>query len=117
MVALHNKRLTHADLFRGVLWSDKEWHDLRDTYHAQLVEEGVDSIALQFKLSRMMDAYQQTQPSMKERQQIYARLFPPKVCYRPLLEEEEIDWLMERLDGVNDPIGVDILNKLKALRK
>ena len=117
MVALHNKRLTHTDLFRGVLWSDKEWHALRDSYRAQLLEEGVDDFSMQFKLSRMMEAYQQTQPSMRERQQIYARLFPHKVSYQPLLNEAEIDWLMDRLDGVNEPIGVDILNKLKALRK
>jgi len=117
MVALHNKRLTHTDLFRGVLWTDTEWHAMRDKFIAELRAEGVEMPELFFRASRMMEDYQRSQPSMKERQQIAGRIYPPRPApSRIALSEEEIDWLAERLDGVNEPVGQDILAKLRALQ-
>jgi len=116
VVALHNKRLSEREIFRGVLWTDAEWHAQRDIIRARLEAEGEDSFRLSFAVSREMEKYQQTQPSMRERQQIMKRIYPPVRLPPSLaLTNEERAWLIERLDGVNDPIGVDILAKLRAI--
>ncbi len=116
MVALHNKRLSDRDLFPGVLWTDKQWHELREQYRAQLIAEGVQEPHLQFRLSKMMEEYQRTQPSMRERQQIRKKIWPPQPARRGPFTDEELDWLIDRLDRVNDPIGLDVLEKLRTMK-
>lgn len=116
MVALHNKRLSEREIFRGVLWNDEQWHAMRDVFRAELEAEGIDDFRLTFAISRKMEEYQQAQPSLRDRQQIMKRIYPPK-RYPPSLDltDEERVWLIERLDGINDPIGCDILAKLRAI--
>lgn len=113
MVALHNKRLTDSDLFRGVLWNDKDWHAKRDEMEAQARAEGVDELGLIFRVGRLMEEYQQAQPSMKERQQIRKRLFPPAPAVPSYeLTDEERDYIAMKLAGANDPLAESILKKL-----
>jgi hypothetical protein len=112
MVALHNGRLTDSDLFRGVLWDDKMWHAKRDELRRELMAQGLEDPHLFFETSRAMERYQQAQPSMKERQQIRARLFPAKVIPRFDLTDDEMVYLYERLQGVNDETGQSIRDKL-----
>ena len=114
MVALHNRRLNEKEIFRGVLWSDKEWFAVRDEFERQLEAENAPEPRI-FQISRMMDAYQRTQPNMRDRQQIMARIYPPKKVVKGPFTEEEIHWLMAHLDRINDPIGQDIAAKVKAL--
>jgi len=114
MVALHNKKLTQKEIFRGVLWTDKEWFEVRDAFERQLEAENAPEPRI-FQLSRMMEGYQRTQPTMRDRQQIMARIYPPKKVIKGPFTEEEIHWLTDHLDRVNDPVGQDILAKVKAL--
>lgn len=113
MVALHNHKLNDKDIFPGVLWSDKEWSALRQKYRDELVAQGVEFPELLFRLSRMMEAYQQTQPSMRERQNIMARIYPPKQVSNSLFTPEEIEWLLTRLEGTNDPVGQGAVEKIR----
>lgn len=113
MVALHNRRLTDRDLFRGVLWDDAQWHAKRDEMEAQARAEGVTGAALIFRVGRLMEAYQQAQPNMRQRQTIRKRLFPPAPAvpsYR--LTDEERDYIAMKLAGANDPLAESILKKL-----
>lgn len=112
MVALHNGRLTDRDLFPGVLWDDKMWHAKRAELRAELEAQGIDSFMLTFALSKAMSEYQLRQPSMRERQQIRARLFPIKTIPSLGLTDEEMLYLHERLLGANDEVGQSILEKL-----
>lgn len=115
MVALHNRKLKPADIFRGILWTDREWYALRDQIEADLKAEGLTEPGLSFAVARRIEDYQRTQPSMRERQQIMSRIYPPKRSPAPPLTEEELAWLIDRLEGVNDPIGLDILDKLRKI--
>ena len=115
MVALHTRKLSHKELFRGVLWTDTDWRRMRDGFIAELKAKGVEEPELRFAASRMMEDYQRKQPSMKERQQIVARIYPPKRPSPRLdLTDAEIDWLADHLAGINDPVGRDILDKLET---
>jgi hypothetical protein len=117
MVALHNRKLNEKDLFPGVLWTDKEWFAVKDKFFEELVAEGVEHPALQFRLSRMMENYQQAQPSMRERQKIMARIYPPqKISESGPFTPEELEWLLARLDGVNDPVGQGVVEKLRKFK-
>lgn len=116
MVALHNRRLSDKDLFPGVLWTDKEFHALRAQYEAELKAEGVGFPDIIFTLSKMMSAYQATQPSMRERQEIMARIRPPQKVPKGPFTEEELEWLVQHLDRTNDPIGAAIVEKLSKMR-
>ncbi len=118
MVALHNRKLTAKDIWPGVLWTRKEWFALSDRYRAQLIAKGIQEPQLSFRLSRMIEDYQRTQPSMRERQEILRRIYPPRIAPpKGPFTKEELDWLLERLDRVNDPVGVNIVTKLNALHR
>lgn len=113
MVALHNRRLSDRDIWPDILWDDKMWHAKRDEFEAKLRAEGLVDHHLFFAISRAMEAYAQQFPKLKERQQVRARLFPMvSAPAPPKLTEEEIAYLIERLAGVNDPVGQSILKKI-----
>jgi hypothetical protein len=60
----------------------------------------------------MMEDYQATQPILKERQALMKVFYPMTGSYGISLKEEELDYLIEKLEMVNDHIGRDILDKL-----
>lgn len=116
MVALHNKKLSDRDLFRGVLWTDAQWHARKDIYRTQVLAMDVRPFEVEFRISNMMMAYQQQQPSMKDRQKILARIYPHIQKEEPAqLTDDEMAWLIDRLAGVNDPIGMNIVLKLTQM--
>lgn len=108
-------RINVKKLFPGVLWTDAEWHAKRDELEAELVAKGITGHELLFATSRAMEEYQRTQPSLRERQRILRDMRPPP---EPTTEftDDEIDYLIERLAGVNDPTGQDVLGKLMRMR-
>lgn len=113
MVALHNRPLSDRDLFPGVLWDDAQWHAKRDEMEAQARAEGVTGAALIFRVARLMEAYQQAQPNMRQRQAVRRKLFPPAPrvpSYQ--LTDEERDYVTMKLAGANDPLAESILLKL-----
>jgi len=114
MVALHNHRLSDKDLFRGVLWTDAQWHAKANGYREELKSHGFVEPKLTFAVSAAMENYQQQQPSLKQRQEIMRRLktFTKSGIATLRLDLEEISYLRDRLEGVNDPVGQRILKKI-----
>ena len=100
----------------GVLWTHEDWHKKEAEFRAQFKAEGMSEMAIIFAVSKAMSDYVSRQPSMRQRQEYYAKIKPktlPKIAFA--LTSNELEWLLTKLEGVNDPIGQDILARLKNL--
>lgn len=115
MVALHNRKLTAPDIWPDILWTDTDRAREESRLRAELTAQGLEGPRLIFALARAMEDYQRPHPEWRERQAIMARLYPATKTGAVFLTQEEIDWLTERLHGVNEEIGQSILSKLAAL--
>lgn len=115
MVAIKTGKLNARDIWPDILWDDRQWHAKRDEFEAELRAEGVtDHIKLFFAISRAMEEYGRQFPKMSERQRVMQAIYPlPKTKTPVALSEEEVAYLIERLAGVNDPIGQGIREKLE----
>jgi hypothetical protein len=115
MVAIKTGKLNARDIWPDILWDDMQWHAKRDEFEAKLRAEGVtDHIKLFFAISRAMEAYGRQFPKMSERQRVMQAIYPlPKAKAPVALSEEEVAYLIERLAGVNDPIGQGMREKLE----
>lgn len=118
MVALHNRKLTARDIWPEALWDWDQTSAKQDEIAADLKREGITGSAAVFEASRRMSAFLQRFPRFSEQQAIMRKIYPEVRVTRsaPLLDPEEIDWLIDRLAGVNDPVGHAILKKLEASR-
>lgn len=83
-----------------------------DEIRAGLVAEGLTEPTLSFTAARRMEDYQQTQPSMRERQAIVRRVYPPAAHPSAALTDTEVAWLIDHLEFGNDPVGQGIRDKL-----
>lgn len=117
MVALHNRKLSINDILPDNLWDDEMWSAKRNEFLSEMRKEGVPEISFVFELSRRMQEYQSRFPSYREQQEIMRRIYPPvrSSTANLALTEEELSYLLEKLSGVNDPIGQDILVKVQSL--
>lgn len=83
---------------------------------AELIAEGFDEndLGFSFKVSKRYMENHANDLTFKERQKIWLAEQAAKHPSKPMLEftDEELAYLLERLAGVNDPIGMDILDKL-----
>lgn len=113
MVAIHNRKLSDKDIFPGVLWTDADWHRMRDLFSTTLPAD-ISHPERYSMLSKMMIDYQSRQPSLRERQRIMALIYPrPPRRVRACLNQDEIEYLKIRLLGANDDTGQAILAKLE----
>lgn len=115
MVALHNRRLTYHELFRGNLWTDEQHNDKKSELRAKLIADGCEAPHLEFELSDAMMEYGKDLPRMRDMQEIFKRFWPAPKYYSPHFTKEEVEYLLDKLYGVNEPIGQDVLAKLKDL--
>ncbi len=70
-----------------------------------------------FAAAREYEAYMQQFPRYAERQQIMKRLRPMQRNFG-MFTEEEWNYLLEKLAGVNDPVGQSVADKIaKFLNK
>lgn len=85
-------------------------------YREQLTGEGCRPEDLHLAASQRYVAAHRDDMSLNERQ-AHFRALPPSVgmgLYTTLgLRESEVAWLIERLEGTNDPTGLDILERLR----
>jgi len=117
MVALKTGKLSGPDIWPDILWTDQQWHAKRDEIREQAEAEGFGELGLHFEVIRRMDAYMSQFPSYGVRQSIMARIYPGSGQTGVLLSQDEIAYLIDRLSGVNESIGQDILVKLNAVKK
>lgn len=119
MVALHNRRLTARDVWPDGIWSWEDEVRAREEVALELFEEGVTGPEAVFEESRRMSARYAAAPPMRVHQEIMRRISPPAPPRRHVsLTEEELEYLLERLEGVNDPVGAGIREKaVTALKR
>jgi len=114
MVALHNKKLTTQDVFLGILWTERQVIEFRRGEEIRLINEGYSHIEAILMAAELTRKRLHAQPNLRARQNVMQSIRPVKYAHSLSFSEEEIDWLLEKLEGVNDPIGVDILDKIRA---
>lgn len=121
MVALHNRRLTPKDIWPDGIWTFDDEMRVSRQMDAQVIDEGLSGSEALFRHARLMEEYRRrTLPRLAVRQAVMKQIYKPrpKPPAAPRLEftPEEIDYLIERLHGVNDPVGASACEKLRALR-
>lgn len=118
MVALHNRHLTARDIWPDGIWSWKDEQRACDEVSLELFEEGIKGPEAVFEESRRMSARYAATPPMRQHQEIMRRIYPPAPPQPSArLTREELEYIAEKLQGVNDPVGAGILKKaLTALQ-
>ena len=115
MVGIRSGRLSDKDIFRGVLWTDEQENAKRDEIEKELKEEGwTVPHLIYFEREKRLMLYKQSQPSWKERQQIWDRIYPVKSSSKVSVSftEEELTYIKDRMYGSNDEVGIAIFDKL-----
>lgn len=111
--------MTRPPWFRDVPDNRKFGYQHRlecDAHRARLIAEGMEpgSIELHFAVVHAYEASHKNDPTFSERQAAWREKNTTQLIN--LLSVEEIDYLVERLSGVNDPIGTEALRKLITMR-
>jgi hypothetical protein len=120
MVAIKaaDKKLVPRDIWPGLPWTWKDTARIKAECYQKALDKGHDGIAAQFKASNEWMDYLNSFPSYSQQQQIMKQIYPPAKPNPSLnLTEEELDYLLEKLHGINDPIGQDILRKIQTALK
>jgi hypothetical protein len=119
MVALHNRKLTPRDIWPNNIWNSEDRRRVEDEIEAQMRADGVPQRMWVFEFSARMQAHaKQFSPGWLGRQQkIMREIYPPAPPAPPLnrleLTDEELEYLINRLQGANDEVGQGILAKLR----
>jgi hypothetical protein len=90
--------------------------DLLKREKQRLISEGwADDTRLFFKLERIWEEHASAKPRYAETSKKFIENAKKSENQYILLSKEEIEFLREKLFGVNDPIGVGLLEKISAL--
>ncbi|QPC91480.1 hypothetical protein [Mesorhizobium sp. INR15] len=87
-----------------------------DEHRARLIAEGMEvgSVQLHFAVVAAYDEAHKNDPTFRERLAAWREKNTTQVIN--VLSVEEIDYLVERLHGANDPLGVSASEKLVRMR-
>jgi len=118
MVAIKpaNERLNAKDLWPGLPWTSKDTLRIRDECRQRAIESGVtESHYLVFAEAREWKNYMSMFPRVGDRQKILAKIYPSKKPKQSIgFTDEELGYIQEKLSGVNDPLGRNILDKIES---
>jgi hypothetical protein len=119
MVALHNRRLTQRDIWPNLPWESGQWEDKQIEFYSAFRSAGMSHPEAYFSACRARDEYfQNAGPSFGTRQQIMKRIYPGRTAQEGMpLSREEIEYLIERLEGVNNPVGLSAMQKLSSMAR
>jgi hypothetical protein len=119
MVAIKStdKKLNSKDIWPGLPWTWEDTHRIQEECRQKVIDSGItEELYLSFRAAREWEIYMQMFPSLRERQEILAKIYPPiKPLPRVNLSEEEMEYVVNRLFGANDPVGQSIVSKLKLV--
>lgn len=117
MVAIKSapERLYDRDIWPGLPWRWGDELKIRDMLREELIAQGItEHPQLYFAEGRAWERYMQQFPKYSERQKIMKRLYPHvQTAWGLSLTKEEAEYLLEKLHGVNDPLGQSIKEKIK----
>ncbi|UVK46778.1 hypothetical protein BPNPMPFG_002486 [Mesorhizobium sp. AR07] len=87
-----------------------------DEHRARLIAEGMEpgSVELYFAVLAAYVEAHKNDPTFRERQATWREKNPTQLIN--VLTVEEIDYLVERLAGANDPLGISATEKLISMR-
>lgn len=87
-----------------------------EEHRARLIAEGMEpgSIELHFAVVAAYDDAHKNDPTFRERQAAWREKNTTQLIN--VLTVEEIEYLVERLSGANDPIGISASEKLIRMR-
>ena len=109
-------QLTMKDLWPDALWTWERVHELKDQCRQKVIDSGeTDYMKILFLTEREYMNYMNTMPSYADKQRILKSIYPEKKMYGMSLTEEEAQYLFEKLHGVNDGTGQDILTKIERM--
>lgn len=104
--------LSDRDLWPGLPWTWEDTLRIKDECRQRAIDSGItDPVRLVFAEGREWEKYMNSFPKYGERQRIMKIVKPMKKA-PGLFSEEEWNYLLEKLSGVNDPIGQDIAEKI-----
>lgn len=126
MVALHNRRLTAKDIWPDNLWTDIEWNAKWAEIEAEVLAEGFKHPESYFETSKRVAAYQrEKRPRVPEHpgwsglrasQHILRQIYPEKPpAAKVPFTNEELQYIVDKLHGVNDPFGQDLREKVERM--
>lgn len=97
----------------------EETNEEKAAIRERLAAEGLTGADLFFAVERAFEAAHRDDPTMRERQEYRAfkRSMETPRPPRARLTQTEIEYLIDRLQGVNDPLGIRALAVLQAMRR
>jgi hypothetical protein len=120
MVAIKaaHERLNAKDLWPGLPWSWKDTIRIQDECRQKAIDSGItEHPHLQFAAAREYERYMSMFPKYGARQKIIQNLYSNKQVKIPSdeLSASELQYLVERLFGVNDKFGIELRAKLERM--
>lgn len=121
MVAIKpaHKQLTMRDLWPDAAWDWGDEHKIRKKLRQELIDSGMsDPTELYFAEARAWERYLQAMPRYGDKQKILKKIYPPKAVVRDgQLTKDELDYMIQKLHGVNDDLGYSLKEKLERMMK
>ena len=111
-------KLGDKDIWPGLPWTWEDTARIQDECRQRAIDKGAVGMNVTFDASKEYSEYMSMFPKYGQRQKIMKMIYPPKV-HKPrfYLEDDELRYLAEKLEGVNDPIGKDILDRIMLTLK
>lgn len=116
MVAIKaaHRKLTAKDLWLGLPWTWEDTSRIQDECRQRVIDSGeTNEMKIRFAAAGEWEQYIQSFPRYGEQQQILKSIYPAKKTIGIQLSEEELQYLHDKLYGVNDPIGATIFEKIQ----
>jgi len=112
-----DSKLSIKDLWPDAPWTWDQMSQIKKDAHQRALDKGCSYEEVTFSAAREYEDFMSKFPSYGERQRILRRIYPEIVNPYFALSEEEIDYLIEKLHGANEPIGHELLQKLKVVKE
>lgn len=109
--------LSDRDLWPGLPWTWEDTLRIKDECRQRAIDSGItDPVRLVFAEGREWEKYMNSFPKYGERQRIMKIVKPMKKA-PGLFSEEELDYLLSRLQIPNDEVGQAIVEKLRKMKE
>lgn len=113
----HNGKLSHKDVWPGLPWTSKDILRIQDECRQRAIDSGItEEPRLTLVAAREYEKYMQQFPKYGERQKIFEKIYPHIPKKQSVFTEEELDYLLFKLNGSNDPIGQALYERFEEMK-